>query len=92
MNLDISGEFRSALIKLKAQVRRPAARGSRAARRPTVLQQIEHALERLSQGTYGICRGCFLVIPRSELLRSPYAEYCARCQARKVKPVRRTNG
>ena len=92
MNLDISGEFRSALTKLKAQGGGPALRGSRAVRRSALLQQIEKALERINQETYGICHGCFLVIPRSELLRRPYAEYCAGCQSRRIHPVRRGRG
>ena len=48
------------------------------------LRQLEAALQRLEQGTYGICRRCFLVIPRGELLKQPYAEVCARCQTRQL--------
>ena len=89
MNLDTAGEFRSALAKLKVQVSRPALRRSRTPKRSVLLQQIEGALERINQGTYGICHGCFLVIPRSELLKRPYADYCARCQSRRVQSVPR---
>ena len=93
MNVDISGEFRSALTKLKVQVTGTAPRARRPAKRSALLQQIKLALERINQGTYGICHGCFLVIPRGELLTRPYTEYCARCRSRQVvQPVRRGRG
>ena len=90
MNLDISGEFRSALTKLKVQVTGTVLRGRRPAKHSALLQEIKLALERINQGTYGICHGCFLVIPRGELLTRPYAEYCARCRSRQVQLARRT--
>ena len=91
MNLDISGEFRSALTKLKVQAAGTALRARIPAKRSALLQQIKLALERINQGTYGICHGCFLVIPRGELLTCPYTEYCARCRSRQVvQPVRST--
>ena len=92
MNLDTSGEFRSALINLKARLKEPAARGSKVPSRRAILQQVEAALQRINQGTYGICRGCFLVIPRGELLMHPYTEFCGRCQTRSTAGFRRTKG
>lgn len=84
MNVDQTGEFRSALIELKARLSGPESRRNAALQRRVTLPQLEAALQRLDQGTYGICRRCFLVIPRGELLKQPYAEVCARCQARQV--------
>lgn len=92
MNLDTSGEFKSALINLKARLSKPASRKSKVPGRRAILQQVEAALQRLNQGTYGICRGCFLVIPRAELLMHPYTEYCAKCRTRLNSGIRGTMG
>ena len=83
MNLDTAGEYRSALINLRGRLNEPGGgRRSEALRPGVTMEQVEAALQRLEQGTYGVCRGCFLVIPRGELLKRPYAERCGRCQAR----------
>ena len=82
MNVDPAGEFRSALMKLKARLDEPGhARQSEAWRHGVTLEQVEAALRRLQEGTYGVCRGCFLVIPRGQLFRRPHAERCDTCQS-----------
>ncbi len=88
MVLDTADEFRSALINLKERLRKPASKKHKVPGRRAILQQVEAALERLNQGTYGICRGCFLVIPRGELLMHPYAEFCGKCRARQTSGIR----
>jgi DnaK suppressor protein len=44
------------------------------------LTQIERALVRLKQGTYGLCEGCQKRIPVGRLNALPYSTYCIECQ------------
>lgn len=44
------------------------------------LSQIERALYRLKQGTYGICENCSEKIPIGRLNALPYSTYCIECQ------------
>jgi DnaK suppressor protein len=44
-----------------------------------VLEQIEIALERIEEGTYGICEECGCQIPRVRLNAVPYATMCVKC-------------
>jgi RNA polymerase-binding transcription factor len=44
------------------------------------LNQIERALTRLKQGTYGLCEGCQKKIPVGRLNALPYTSYCIECQ------------
>ena len=44
------------------------------------LQQIERALVRLKQGTYGLCEGCGCKIPVLRLNALPYSTLCIKCQ------------
>jgi|YelNatPaOPRAMG01_1025707.scaffolds.fasta_scaffold335118_1 DnaK suppressor protein len=44
------------------------------------LHQIERALQRLKQGTYGICEGCGCKIPIGRLNALPYTTLCITCQ------------
>jgi len=44
------------------------------------LGQIERALARLKQGTYGICEGCQAKIPISRLNALMYSTLCINCQ------------
>jgi len=44
------------------------------------LTQIERALTRLKQGTYGVCEGCQKKIPVGRLNALPYATHCVECQ------------
>ncbi|MEN6458113.1 MAG: TraR/DksA C4-type zinc finger protein [Thermoguttaceae bacterium] len=43
------------------------------------LAQIEASLERINDGTYGLCEECGLKIPKSRLNAIPYATLCVRC-------------
>ncbi len=45
----------------------------------TVLEQIEYALEKIEEGTYGICEECGSHIPRVRLNALPYATMCVKC-------------
>jgi len=44
------------------------------------LSQIERALARIKQGTYGICEGCQCKIPVARLNALPYSTTCVDCQ------------
>ena len=44
-----------------------------------LLEQINDALERIDNGTYGRCASCDTGIPEERLEAVPYAMYCVRC-------------
>jgi DnaK suppressor protein len=44
------------------------------------LSQIERALARLKQGTYGFCENCQKRIPVSRLNALPYTTFCINCE------------
>ncbi len=43
------------------------------------LQAIDEALERIEEGTYGICVDCGSVIPKTRLKVLPHTALCVRC-------------
>ncbi len=46
-----------------------------------LLSQAEQALERLDDGTYGICVECGSAIPVARLEAIPYTKLCVKCSA-----------
>ena len=44
------------------------------------LAQVERALSRLKQGTYGLCEVCQTRIPVARLNALPYSTFCIECQ------------
>ena len=46
------------------------------------LEQIDKALKRIEDGTYGLCQECQEPIPPERLEILPYALLCVRCQSR----------
>jgi len=44
------------------------------------MQQIERALKRLKQGTYGLCEACNCKIPVIRLNALPFSTLCIKCQ------------
>lgn len=46
------------------------------------LEQIDEALERLEEGTYGICEECGSKISEGRLNVVPFARYCVACKSR----------
>jgi DnaK suppressor protein len=48
-----------------------------------LLEEIDGALERIKQGTFGRCEECQTDIPKARLQAVPYARYCVEC-ARKL--------
>jgi RNA polymerase-binding protein DksA len=53
-----------------------------AANRYLLLIQIQHAIERIDSGTYGICEDCGRPIPKARLKALPMATLDAECKAR----------
>jgi DnaK suppressor protein len=47
------------------------------------IEDIEHALARLDEGSYGRCEQCSLPIPLERLEAIPHAQLCVPCQARR---------
>lgn len=41
-----------------------------------ILHEIDHALNRIAEGTYGICEGTGEPIPKARLEAQPWARYC----------------
>lgn len=52
-----------------------------------VLEQIEAALLRIEDGSYGQCESCGHSIPRARLDAIPYAALCVKCASKQEKPV-----
>ena len=48
-----------------------------------LLEQVDYALRKFDQGTYGICESCGAPIDRARLEAIPYALYCLKCQTRR---------
>src|SRR5881296_1404395 len=44
------------------------------------LTQIERAIDRLKQGSYGVCEGCAKKIPVARLDALPFTTTCIQCQ------------
>ena len=45
------------------------------------LEDVERALEKLDDGTYGICDGCGALIPQERLEARPWTSLCVECAA-----------
>ncbi|MBC7249564.1 MAG: TraR/DksA C4-type zinc finger protein [Anaerolineae bacterium] len=45
-----------------------------------MLRDVEYALQRFEDGTYGICENCHKEIDWARLEAKPYATLCIRCQ------------
>lgn len=43
------------------------------------LEEIDEALRRIEQGTFGVCQSCGKEISRQRLDAVPYTAYCVRC-------------
>ncbi len=50
-----------------------------------LLYEIEDALKKTEEGTYGICEKCKLPITKIRLKALPYARLCVKCQTNKEK-------
>lgn len=57
-------------------------------RRTALLKQADHALERLKEGTYGICEDCGEEISIGRLKALPFAIRCTKCQEKRETSAR----
>lgn len=55
-----------------------------------ILNQIDEALQKIDEGSYGICAVCKKPISQKRLLAVPYARFCIKCQSEEEKKRRRT--
>ncbi|HEY8448797.1 MAG TPA: TraR/DksA C4-type zinc finger protein [Thermomicrobiales bacterium] len=46
-----------------------------------LLQKVDAALERMDEGTYGICERCHKPINEERLEAFPYVQFCIECQS-----------
>lgn len=44
------------------------------------LLQIDDAIDRMEEGSYGLCEECGVKIPKGRLKVLPFAKYCVECQ------------
>ena len=47
------------------------------------LEEVEQALAKFADGTYGLCEACGVRIDRARLEALPHARYCMECQTRR---------
>jgi DnaK suppressor protein len=47
----------------------------------SMVEQVEHALQRLDAGTYGICESCGHAVGKYRLQAFPRATLCVTCKA-----------
>jgi DnaK suppressor protein len=48
----------------------------------TTLEEVERALAKLDNGTYGLCEACGARVDRARLEALPQARFCLECQSR----------
>lgn len=49
----------------------------------TQLQDVENAIDKIEQGTYGVCESCGMQIEEERLVVSPEARFCTMCSEKK---------
>lgn len=54
-----------------------------------ILNQIDAALRKIGEGTYGVCETCSKPISQKRLLAVPYTALCIKCQEEEEKTKRR---
>jgi len=55
----------------------------------TLLNRIDEALRKITEGTYGICENCEKSISTKRLKAVPYAKLCIKCKEDEEKNLRR---
>ena len=53
-----------------------------------IIQKIDEALHRISEGTYGICEVCGQLIRKPRLMNLPFVHTCMECQSEMENPLR----
>ena len=49
------------------------------------LREIDEALKRIDEGTFGVCEACEKAIPLARLKAKPQAKYCIQCKIQEEK-------
>jgi len=50
-----------------------------------LLYELEDALKKIEEGTFGICEECKCSIAKTRLKAVPYARFCVKCQEKREK-------
>jgi RNA polymerase-binding protein DksA len=50
-----------------------------------LIYELEDALKRIEEGTYGVCEDCKDLITKTRLKALPYARLCVKCQQKREK-------
>jgi len=50
-----------------------------------LLYELDDALKKIEDGTFGICEECKTLIAKTRLKAVPYARFCVKCQEKKEK-------
>jgi DnaK suppressor protein len=60
--------------------------------RDRTFKEINRALQRFAEGTYGVCEQCGVDIPEGRLVAMPFARHCVGCQSQieLLEKIRRT--
>lgn len=82
MTSDTTAEYYATLRRLQDELTQAQSPAPGRAQPRVTIEQVEAALQRLGQERFGVCRKCFLVIPRGDLLMHPWTDICADCRAR----------
>ncbi len=69
-------DFRDALLRMRLDLERGLDLKS------ATVDDINRALARIDNGSFGFCSRCYLLMPRSELIMRPYSDCCSRCMRR----------
>jgi len=77
--------FESLTVDVDVGAERELARIA-AARSADVIVDIEHALDRLDDGSFGVCESCGRRIPFERLEAIPHARYCVACPRPGLRP------
>ncbi|HXJ92290.1 MAG TPA: SpoIIE family protein phosphatase [Terriglobia bacterium] len=68
--------FREQLLDRRQRLTSAAARSREQTRLTELLSEVDAALARMDEGTYGICEVCHDTVEASRLLANPLARYC----------------
>lgn len=52
------------------------------------LKQIDDAIDRIEENTYGFCEDCGVKIPKARLRAMPFAKFCVECQEKQEREER----
>jgi sigma-B regulation protein RsbU (phosphoserine phosphatase) len=74
--LGIESEFQRQLLDRRERLESAIVQNGDATQLRGLLEQVDAALDRIKQGTYGICETCHDTIERDRLERNPLVRFC----------------